>query len=73
MVYAPVTSALPDEVRLALFARMRDILSGRDTAPQYKRASSELGRAALDILRETHADWRSAALSAPAGAPVGGH
>jgi hypothetical protein len=65
MVYAAVTSALPDEVRLALFARMRDVLSGRDTKPQYKRASSELGRAALDILRETHPDWRSAALSAP--------
>ena len=67
MVYAPVTSALPDEVRLALFARMRVVLDGRTNEARYERLSKEPRQAALEILRATHPDWRSAALSAPVG------
>jgi hypothetical protein len=58
MVYAPVATALPDEIRLALFARMREILESRDPSERYGRASAELRAAALEILRETHPDWR---------------
>jgi hypothetical protein len=66
MVYAPVTTALPDEVRLALFSRMREILDGRDTSPRYGRLSADLRQAAVEILRETHPDWRSPAVTVPA-------
>jgi hypothetical protein len=58
MVYAPVTTALPGEVRRALFDRMRAILEGRDPAPLYRRLTVEGRTAALAILSATHPDWR---------------
>jgi len=58
MVYAPVTTALPQSARDALFARMRDVLEGRDLDPRYQRLSPDGRQAALEILHETHPDWR---------------
>jgi hypothetical protein len=58
MVYAPAATSLPDEVRVALFARMRELLEGRDPSPRYGRASADLRRAAFEILRDTHPDFR---------------
>jgi hypothetical protein len=58
LVYSPAVAALPRDLRLALVARMRTILDGRDAEPRYRRLHAENRSAALEILRETHADWR---------------
>jgi hypothetical protein len=37
---------------------MRELLEGRDPSPRYRRASADLRRAAFEILRDTHPDFR---------------
>jgi hypothetical protein len=53
MVYSEAFTALPDPVRQAIYARIWDILSGRDTNPKYARRSPEDRTAVLQILRDT--------------------
>ena len=46
MIYSPAFDGLPDEARAAVFARMKDILSGRDR------------QAHTEILDDTLKGWR---------------
>jgi len=58
MVYSAAFGALPTEVRESVYARMWDVLSGRDTSPKYARLSEADRRAVVEILRETLSDLR---------------
>jgi hypothetical protein len=64
MIYSAAFRALPVELRAAIYARMWQILSGRDPSPRYARLSDGDRRAVVDILGETlpdlPADFRSA-------------
>jgi hypothetical protein len=53
MVYSAAFAALPDGAKHAVFVRMWDILSGRETSPKYRRLPEPDRRAVVDILRET--------------------
>jgi len=53
MIYSDAFRALPDGVRQAIYARIWDVLSGRETNPKYARLSPEDRTAILQILRET--------------------
>ena len=53
LVYSEPFRALPAEARTAVYVRMWDILSGRDTSPKYARLSEADRRSVVDILRET--------------------
>jgi hypothetical protein len=57
MLYSPAFDALPDAARLAVMGRMRAVLEGHDTHPRYQRMVAADRQAALEILRETKADW----------------
>jgi hypothetical protein len=53
MVHSEAFGALPTDVRQAIYARMWDILSARDTNPKYARLSEADRLAVVEILRET--------------------
>jgi hypothetical protein len=53
MVYSAAFGALPLDVRRAIYGRMWDVLSGRETSPKYARRSGPDRRAVVEILRET--------------------
>ena len=53
MVYSEAFRALPAGARKAVYVRIWDILSGRDTSPKYARLSAADRRSVVDILRET--------------------
>jgi hypothetical protein len=57
IVYSAAFDALPSPVKQAIYARMADILSGRDSRRAYASLRSEDRRAVLEILRDTKADW----------------
>jgi hypothetical protein len=56
LIYSPQFAALPAVVRDRIYARMYDILSGRDPDPRYRRLSEESRRAVIDILIATKPD-----------------
>jgi len=56
MIYSPAFRTLPAELRSAIYGRMWEILSGRDTSPKYARLSDADRRAVADILGETLPD-----------------
>jgi hypothetical protein len=56
MIYSAAFRALPEAVRAAVYGRMLEILSGRDTSPRYARLSEADRRAVVDIIGETLAD-----------------
>ena len=53
MVYSAAFAALPADAKKAVYVRMWDVLSGRDTSPKYARLPEADRRAVVDILRET--------------------
>jgi len=53
MVYSPAFAGLPRDVRDAIYRRMWDILSGRDSASKYSRLSDSDRRNVTEILRAT--------------------
>jgi len=59
MIYTPAFRALPIEVRRAIYARVWEILSGRDASPKYARLADVDRRAIVEILRDTLPDWPS--------------
>ena len=65
MIYSAAFAALPDQVRAGIYARMGDVLSGRDTDPRYARLSAADRRDVVDILRETLHDLPDGAWAAP--------
>ena len=56
MIYSAAFRALPEGVRAAIYARMGDVLSGRDADPKYARLTEPDRRAVVDILRDTLPD-----------------
>ena len=48
---------LPAEVRLDVISRLKAILDGRDTSPEYAHLSTETRREILEILSETKPDF----------------
>lgn len=56
MIYTPAFAALPDAVRQAIYTRMWEILSGRDTAAKYARLVQSDRTAVVEILRDTLPD-----------------
>jgi hypothetical protein len=67
MIYSAAFRALPADVRAAIYARMSDVLAGRDTNPKYARLSQTDRRAVAEILLETVSDLPSG-FGAPASA-----
>jgi len=57
MVYSPAFDALPEPARRMLMERMRTVLEGHDPHPRYQRLAAADRETALEILRETKADW----------------
>jgi hypothetical protein len=56
-IYSPAFSALPGELRQAIFARVVSVLSGGDPRPQYARIAEADRRAILEILGDTVPDF----------------
>jgi hypothetical protein len=56
MVYSDAFRALPADLRAAIYARMWDILSGRDASSKYARLTEADRRAVVEILLETLPD-----------------
>jgi hypothetical protein len=56
MIYSAAFGALPIDARAAIYRRMSDVLSGRETSPKYARLSETDRRAVVEILRETLRD-----------------
>jgi len=53
MIYSPAFDGLPTTVRDAVYARMWEVLSGKDTARKYSKLTAADRSAVVDILRET--------------------
>jgi len=56
MIYTEAFGSLPAEALAAIYARMWQILSGRESDPRYARLSLEDRRAIVEILRDTKPD-----------------
>ena len=57
MIYSASFGALPADVRAAIYARMSDVLAGRDASPKYARLVDADRRAVVEILRDTLPDF----------------
>jgi hypothetical protein len=53
MIYSPAFAALPAGVRIAIYRRMSEILSGRDDASEYSRLTEAQRHDVIEILRAT--------------------
>jgi hypothetical protein len=62
LIYSPAFDALPEMMRGHLLQRLHDILTGKDTDPQFAKVRAEDRQAVLEILRETKSNlpayWR---------------
>jgi hypothetical protein len=56
MIYSPAFDALPAAAREAIYERMWEILSGRETHARYERLSAADRQAVVEILRDTRKD-----------------
>lgn len=56
MIYSPAFDALPAAAREAIYERMWEILSGRETHARYERLSAADRQAVAEILRDTRKD-----------------
>jgi hypothetical protein len=56
MIYTPAFDALPGRAKAAVYARMWEILSGREKAPKYRTLSLADRQAIVEILRDTKPD-----------------
>lgn len=56
MIHAEAFDALPAAAKEAVYARLWDVLAGRDTHPRYKVLSAADRRAVVEILRDTKSD-----------------
>jgi hypothetical protein len=57
MVYSQAFDGLPPAVKAAVYARMIEVLSGRDAPADRARVSADDRRAVLEILRDTKPDF----------------
>lgn len=58
LIYSPAFDALPAESKSAIYARVRDVLSGKATGARYQRLAAADRQAILEILRDTKPDFR---------------
>lgn len=62
LIYSPSFRSLPAEVREHFFHRLYEILTGRDTKPEFQKIAAADRQAILEILRDTlpdlPAEWR---------------
>lgn len=69
LIYSEAFDALPPVMREELLGRLYDILTGKDTDPQFDRLTADDRRAILEILRETKPNlpgyWRETADGSP--------
>jgi hypothetical protein len=56
LIYSPAFRALPADARRAIYTRVFDILSGRESAAKYARLSADDRKAVAEILRDTVPD-----------------
>lgn len=56
MIYSPAFDALPAAAKSAVYDRLWQVLSGRDTAAKYARLTPADRRAVVEILRDTKTD-----------------
>jgi hypothetical protein len=56
MIYTPAFDGLPPVAKNAVYTRIWDVLSGRDTEPRYRSLSPQDRQAIVSILRETKRD-----------------
>jgi hypothetical protein len=56
MIYSEAFDALPDTARNAVYVRLLDVLSGKNTSPKYRHLSAGDRQAILEILRDTKKD-----------------
>lgn len=65
LIYSDAFAALPKEAKERVYARLFEILSGKDTSADYERLSPETRRAILEILSDTKSDlpkeWKETA------------
>jgi hypothetical protein len=57
MIYSPGFDGLPDEVRAAIYRRMKAVLSSTAAAPAYAHLSAADRTAILEILRDTKPEF----------------
>jgi len=57
IVYSAAFDGLPSSAKRAVYARMLEILSGRDSRAAYAHLTSDDRRAVLEILRDTKPDF----------------
>ena len=65
LIYSPTFDALPPPLKVYLWERLRDILTGADQSPAYARMAKADRDAVLEILRDTKpefATWLSGSL-----------
>ena len=53
MIYTPAFEALPELAKDAVYSRLWEVLSGRETDERYARLSPSDRRTVVDILRDT--------------------
>ncbi len=56
MIYTPAFDALPPAAKNAVYSRLWEVLSGKDTSPRYKALSAQERQTIVSILRETKKD-----------------
>ena len=65
LIYSEAFEALPAQLKEKIYARLFDVLTGKDTSDTYELLSSESRRAILEILADTKSDlpdyWKKAA------------
>jgi hypothetical protein len=70
LIYSEAFDQLPDQIRAHIYLRLWEILTGKNTKPEYERLTPETRRAILAILRDTKPglpDYWKAAPSATSG------
>lgn len=75
LIYSEDFEHLPDKLRLRLYQRLWDILSGKDTHPDFERLSADSKRGILEILLETKKglpdSWKKPGVAAGSAATSG--
>jgi len=65
LIYSSAFNELPKPLKEKVYARLFEILSGKDRSPDYRKLAPETRRAVLEILADTKTDlpreWRDAA------------
>jgi len=58
MIYSKAFDGLPDGVKAYVYRRLRTVLSGEDTTPDFSHLTASDRTAILEILQQTKPDFR---------------